>query len=28
LLQPIDFVALWQTRRAQGQAAAQTTAVA
>ena len=28
LLQPIDFVALWQARRAQGQTAAQTTAVA
>ena len=28
LLQPIDFVALWQARRAQGQAAGQTTAVA
>ena len=28
LLQPIDFVALWQARRAQGQAGAQTAAVA
>ena len=28
LLQPIDFVALWQARRAQGQSVSQTTAVA